>query len=210
MITCVRYENLDFTFKAFQAQFKLRHRCFIERQNYNVSSYNKMEYDQYDTPATVYLVYQSDCGEALGVSRLIPITQGCMIKDLWPDMVDDHHMFQQNNIWEGTRFCIDKSANVSIRRKIAIELVLAYLEFGLDEGAEKIIGVMPERILHTVFRSCGVSYTATGPIKLIDGIRIQGASMDISQEQLMQARMITRVNHPVLRGNNQTPINKAA
>jgi N-acyl-L-homoserine lactone synthetase len=57
---------------AFYSQFQLRYRAFIERQDYDVQIYKGMEYDQYDTPASHYLVYHTPGGQALGVSRLRP------------------------------------------------------------------------------------------------------------------------------------------
>lgn len=198
MITCVRYENLDSTASAFNAQFELRYKCFIERQNYNVRSYKKKEYDQYDTPATVYLVYQGDNGMVLGVSRLIPIRQACMINDLWPEMVENKSILEAESIWEGTRFCIEKDLRVDERRRIAQELVLSYLEFGIQEGIDRIIGVMPKLVLRTVFSACGIDYAYLGAGKIIDGIPIQAACMDVSHAQLIRARKKTGIYEPVL------------
>ncbi len=53
-----------------------------------------MEYDQYDTPASQYLIYHTPDGRALGVSRLTLTTQGCMLKDLWPRLVEDQDLIK--------------------------------------------------------------------------------------------------------------------
>jgi acyl homoserine lactone synthase len=74
MISCITCENIHLFGPAFHSQFRLRYRAFIERQDYNVRIYNGMEYDQYDTPASHYLVYHTGEGRALGVSRLTPTT----------------------------------------------------------------------------------------------------------------------------------------
>lgn len=202
MITCVRYENLGSTANLFNAQFELRYKCFIERQHYNVRSYRKKEYDQYDTPATVYLVYHVQ-GAVLGVSRLLPIRQACMIKDLWPEMVEDKSILGARNIWEGTRFCIEKDLQAVERRRIAQELVLSYLEFGIQEGIDKIIGVMPKLVLRTVFGACGIDYSPLGATKVIDGIPIQAASMNVTYSQLMHGRQKTRILESVIDNSSQ-------
>lgn len=197
MITCVTYENLGKTAGIFNSQFQLRYRCFIERQNYDVKVYGKKEYDQYDTPATVYLVSHDKEGDALGVSRLIPVKQACMINDLWPEMLHDKSILCSDHLWEATRFCIDKNLDVSVRKRIAQELVLSYLEFGLQAGAKAIIGVMPKLILRTVFGACGVAYIPLGKAHIIDGVAIQAAGMDINYGQLRKVQQTTGIHSSV-------------
>ncbi|MCK4944839.1 MAG: autoinducer synthesis protein [Alphaproteobacteria bacterium] len=199
MISCVNYENLQQFGKAFSSQFRLRYRCFIERQKYNVSSYNEMEYDQYDTPASAYFVYESPDGEALGCSRLTPVSQGSMLQDLWPDLVDNPDHLYTNNVWEGTRFCIDKRLPPNLRQQICRELVLAYLEFGLNNGVQKIIGVMPPLIFKRVFGRAGCEYDLLGPEKIIDdGDVIRAAALVVSAERLIRVRKKTGISQSVL------------
>ena len=76
MISCISCETIHLFGPAFHSQFCLRYRAFIERQDYDVRIYNGMEYDQYDTPASHYLVYHTEEGRALGVSRLTPNDAG--------------------------------------------------------------------------------------------------------------------------------------
>lgn len=198
MITCVTYDNLDITGRAFCSQFELRHKCFIERQTYNVKSYNKKEYDQYDTPAAVYLVYQASDGTALGASRLTPTSHCCMLNDLWPDMAEQKQMLCSENIWEGTRFCIDKDLPPFLRKRIIHELVLSYIEFGLQVGVKKIIGVMPKLIFRSVFKASGVIFDPLGPSRLVDDVQIQASTMNIDHEQLTRVRKTTGISHSVL------------
>ena len=63
MISCISCENVHLFGPAFHSQFQLRYRAFIERQDYDVRIYRGMEYDQYDTPASHYLVYTRRTGE---------------------------------------------------------------------------------------------------------------------------------------------------
>jgi N-acyl-L-homoserine lactone synthetase len=198
MITYVSYDNLDLTGKAFNSQFQLRHRCFIERQRYNVRNYNKKEYDQYDTPAAVYLVYQGANGAALGASRMTPTSHSCMLRDLWPEMVEQKQTLCSREVWEGTRFCIEKDIDPALRKRIANELVLAYVEFGLELGIKRIIGLMPKLILRSVFKTAGVDFEPLGPSKIIDDITTQAAGMSINTLQLIKIRKATGIHYPVL------------
>lgn len=198
MIVCCTYDNLQMTGAAFNAQFKLRHRSFLERQSYNVKSYDLKEYDQFDTPAAVYLVYVGSLGRALGASRLTPTAHSCMISELWPEMVSDPKVITGEKTWEGTRFCVDRDVPPDLRRIISHELVLAYLEYGLVKGINKIVGVMPTYILRSVFRASGVVFETLGPSKRIDGANVQAASMNVTPAQLRRTRMVTGINKSML------------
>jgi N-acyl-L-homoserine lactone synthetase len=199
MIVCVKYENLYQYGKAFHAQFCLRHQCFIERQNYNVSKYNGMEFDQYDTPAAVYLVYLSPEGEALGCSRLTPVDRGSMLADLWPELVENPQETFTPGAWEGTRFCIAKSLPADVRQRICRELVIGYFEAGLDIGIRNIIGVMPPLILRKVFGDAGCQYDLLGKrMRIPSGEMIAAASMKINLDALNKARKATGIFESVI------------
>ena len=213
MISLLTYNNLHKYGVAFSSQFRLRHRSFKERQKYDVRSYNGMEYDQYDTPATIYLVYQSPVsGEALGMSRLTPITQCCMVQDLWPELVDNKEALRSYNTWESTRFCVERDLSAEIRRKISNELVLAHVEMGLLMGIEKITGVMPSLIFHSVFKKAGCSFEFLGKSIRVDGLKIQAAWLDVSERQLSQIRNVSGVESSVLviEGEENAKIKRAA
>src|SRR5438045_4177981 len=134
MISCISCENVHEFGPALHSQFRLRYEEFIERQDYRVPTYERMEFDQYDTPASRYLVYHTDNGKALGTTRLTPTSLSCMLSDLWPHLVQDKSNLQSERIWEGTRYAVDKSAAPELREHIINELALAYLEFGLRSG----------------------------------------------------------------------------
>lgn len=204
MILCVTFENAHLYGSALASQYRLRHRCFIERQDYNVFSYNHMEYDQYDNPSSVYLVYQDDNGQALGVSRLTPVRHRSMLKDLQPDMVEKKGIFSDPYAWEGTRFCVEKELDPALRDKIVKELVMAYYEFGLEHGVSKIIGMMPTFIWKRVLQQNGCVCEILGPVKLIDGQKIQAVSLDINYENYLAVHRKTGLMKGVIYLNEKT------
>jgi N-acyl-L-homoserine lactone synthetase len=198
MISCISCENAHLFGPAFHSQFQLRYRAFIERQDYDVRIYKGMEYDQYDTPASHYLVYHTPEGRALGVSRLTPTVQGCMLKDLWPDMVKDKELLRSEQIWEGTRYCIDKDVEPSLRTTIIHEMAAAYLEFGLRQGITKIIGMMPTYIYRSVFEKPGIEMEHLGPVTMIGRHRVRAVAIPVTSGQLHAVRAKTGLSNAVL------------
>jgi acyl homoserine lactone synthase len=213
MIVHINYENLHKYADAFRAQFRLRHECFIERQDYQAFKWRGMEYDQYDTPAANYLVYLSPEGEAWGCSRLTPVMHRSMLKDLWPQLVDDPAHVYRPDVWEGTRFCVKKNLRAELRLKIRRELALGYVESGLEAGIVKVIGVMPPLIFKRVFIDAGCHYQFLGEqMKIASGETIVAASIDVSVTALAHMQEISGIYDKVITedGDNTYPANLAA
>jgi N-acyl-L-homoserine lactone synthetase len=203
MISCISCSNVHEFGTAFYSQFRLRYEEFIERQEYDVPVWDGMEFDQYDTPASRYLVYHSDAGEALGVSRLTPTSLSCMLKDLWPQLVDDKSLLRSATIWEGTRYCIDKAVTPELRRRIVHEMACAYLEFGLQLGLTKIIGMMPTYIYRSVFERPGIAMEYLGPVVAIGRHKCRAVAIPVTAQQLGNVRRKTGITHGVLRFSPQ-------
>ena len=190
MIEVLTYKDIQTSYPLFIGQFRLRHREFVERQNYQVHSLDDLEFDTYDTMASVYIVYSEDGRTVLGSSRLTPIQYGCMLADHFGEMVDDKSIFSsENNIWEGTRFCIDRTLPPEKRAGICRQLVAAYLQFGLLKEVDRIIGLMPTIILRSVFERSGVVLDRLGAARPIgDHAKVQAASIAVTTDQLARVQ----------------------
>ncbi len=188
MLSVISYKEIHQAPDLFFGHHRLRHREFIDRQNYDVKTLDGMEFDEYDTLASVYLVYSEDGKTVLGCSRLTPIDFGCMLKDHFSELVDDHRLFTQDNIWEGTRFCIDSRLPSDKRSTILKAISVGYLEFALSRGIDSIIGLMPTLILRTVFERNGIELARLGaPTQIGQHSRIQAASIAVTWQQLQRA-----------------------
>jgi N-acyl-L-homoserine lactone synthetase len=199
MISCISCENVHEFGMAFHSQFRLRYGGFVERQQYDVSVYDGMEFDRYDTPASRYLVYHTDEGRALGVSRLTPTVLSCMLRDLWPHLVEDKSLLQSEAVWEGTRYCVDKDVAPEVRQRIVHEMACAYLEFGLRMGLKKIIGLMPTYIYRSVFERPGIEMEYLGPVEAIGRHKCRAVAIPITADQLANVRRKNGITDSVLR-----------
>jgi acyl homoserine lactone synthase len=199
MINCVNCETAQYFGKALSSQYRLRYRSFVDRQDWELSSFRGMEYDCYDTPATSYLVWQDENGDVRGTSRLMPTDRPYMLKDLWPESVENIALPASTRIWEGSRFCIDRKLPQFLRRRITAEIVCAYLEFALARNITAIIGIMPPLIWKSVFINAGWDVEFLGKAGHYGGGRKNIAGqMHVSAEALEQVREKTGISHPVL------------
>jgi acyl homoserine lactone synthase len=176
-------------------QYELRHQSFIERQSYDVPTFDGMEYDKYDTPATNYLIWVDGNGQVRGVSRKAPTDRAYMIKDIWPAIVTKMPLPCSEDVWESSRFAVDKTLDATTRRQIIGDLVCAGLEFGLNNGIKGYVGVMPPGIWRSVFERCGWPIEKIGPVITLDtGEKIVAGWMEVREEYLQQVRETMRIH----------------
>ncbi len=197
MLYVVNTENAHEHGDVMPQIYRLRYRQFKERQSYDVPVYKNMEYDQYDTVATVYLAWLDDSGILRGCSRLNPTDRPYMLQDLWPHMVNGP-LPRSCSVWEGTRICIEKALPAELRERIKIEMVLGYLEFGLDNRIEKYIGVMQNFIWKRVFVHSGWDIQYLGSECLIDGQKIHAGEGLVTPATLQAIRLKNGVQNRVL------------
>ena len=201
MIQVISYKDISRNYELFIGQHQLRHREFIERQNYEVKSLDGLEFDAYDNISTVYLVYSEDGRHVLGLSRLTPVRYGSMLADHFPDLVDDKSIFRSDrNIWESTRFCIDHRLRADKRRNICHNLVAANIEFGLARDIDRIIGLMPTIILRSVFERSGVALDRLGQASRVgEHSKVQAAAITISKDQWRRVKDVTGLSSVIFR-----------
>lgn len=183
-------------------QYELRHQSFIERQSYNVPTFDGMEYDKYDTPATNYLIWVDDEGHVRGVSRKAPTDRSYMIKDIWPAIVTKMPLPNSTDVWESSRFAVDKTLDVPTRRQIIGDLVCAGLEFGLNNGIKGYVGVMPPSIWRSVFERCGWPIEKIGPVVTLEtGEKIVAGWMEVREEYLENVKNTMQIHGCAIRNN---------
>lgn len=180
-------------------QHRLRYDSIIKRQEWDVPSIRNLEYDQYDNPASTYLIYLDDQHKAKGVSRLSPTSKNYMLSDCFGHMVDDAQFLpHQDDIWEGSRFCIAKDEHASVRKRIAQELILAYLEYGLDSGITAYLGLMYPIYWKHLFIDAGWHPEWLGEAQRTnDGKMARAGLVRVSSEILEQMREKTQILDPV-------------
>lgn len=198
MLSIISYKSISTSADLFFGQHRLRHQEFIVRQNYSVKVFDEMEFDEYDTLASVYLVYSEDGKRVLGCSRLTPTELGSMLRDHFADLVDDPNIFSLPDTWEGTRFCVDSNLSADKRLHILRQISVGYLECALHFGMKRIIGLMPTLILRSVFERNGIALRRLGtPHAIGEHAKIQAACIDVDAVQYHRACEKTGIESPL-------------
>jgi acyl homoserine lactone synthase len=137
---------------ALASQARLRFRVFVEQRGLPHSHYSGLEYDEFDTPSAVYLVWRDQGRVVRGLVRLLRTDRPYMLKSFWPWLVASGQLPEAAGVWEMTRVCVDKTVAPALRRMILPELLAAAKEFFVDQGSLGMIGVTRAHLLSHFIR----------------------------------------------------------
>ena len=141
MIDVVTLASAHLFGNALASQARLRYRMFVACRNIEHAHFDGMEYDRFDTPAAVYLLWRDAGGETRCMTRLLRTTEPYMVKAYWPYLVDDDELPSSPDVWEGTRLCADIALDRHTRQRALAELLCGVTEYLDAQGAKKLIGV---------------------------------------------------------------------
>jgi acyl homoserine lactone synthase len=199
MIDAISLATAHLLGDALPSAYRLRHRIFVERQKYDVPTHKGMEWDQFDTPAAVYLLWRDEKARPRAIARLIPTSLPYMIQQLWPELVREGDMPSRDDIWEVTRFGIDRELDRGRRARIFGEMFCAFAEYGLRNGISDYIFLTPAPVIANALVDAGVAVERLGKSKQLGRLPVVVARSAVTYEALLRLRRHHRIAGPVLR-----------
>lgn len=180
---------------ALASQARLRYRVFVGRNALPHTFYDEMEYDEFDTPAAVYLIWRDQEQIVRGLIRIAPTSVPYMLGTYWPYLCQARELPESNDVWEMTRVCADRDFQPSLRKRILPELLCALQEFCQHNDIKAVVGVTRPHLL-THFLRKGVQW-------LGDAAEIEGqqeAAFWVPTQNLRPEAhcRICDITHPVL------------
>ena len=195
----VSIENAHRLGDVIPSMLRLRYREFRARQSYDIPTFKDMEYDAYDTPAAVYVVWRDEEGVVRGCSRMAPTDRAYMIKDLWPSIITAFPLPGEADIWESSRFCIDSAFPAALRQRIKLEILQAKIEYALAVRIRGMIGVMPPLIWRAVFINSGWPVDHIGSVTVLpDGEKVVAGWIHVNPGILTRMQSRTALAHSLL------------
>lgn len=198
MITVVTWETAHLYGESWISHHRLRHRVFVDRQGWTVPTHNGLEYDQFDTPSAVYMLWLDHQGLARGVVRLLPTERPYMIQTLWPELVAEGPLPACPTVWEATRIGVDRDLPPALRDRIVGELVAGCLEYGLDHGIGRYLCVMPPAAIRATLTRSGCPSRALGAPAHLGDHPVIAAEIPITAEALASVRQRRALTASVL------------
>jgi len=189
--TTLSFENLHNHGELFANMLRARRERFIEHNKWDLPESLGMEYDQYDTPASRWVVVHDELGKVLAGNRLTPTTARCgiysyMIRDAQRGLLDTipaNLLYEEapvsETIWESSRLFVSQEVPAAMRRKVHARLVYELSGAARSLGASQCLTLLNANWPRWAKR-VGVDMTAMGPALEIDGVMNQVVSMNFA------------------------------
>lgn len=190
--TTLSFANIHNHGELFANMLRARRELFIVHNKWNLPEAMGMEYDQYDTPASRWVVVHDENGHVLAGNRLTPTTTNCgiysyMIRDAQRGLLDTipaHLLYEEAavapHIWESSRLFVSHDVPSSIRRRVHAQLIAQLGDSVRSLGATHCLTLLAATWPRWADR-VGVKMKAMGPVMEIDNIENQVVMMDFSQ-----------------------------
>lgn len=126
---------------VLRAMFEARKAVFVDLLKWDVPVLGgAWELDQFDDGEARYIVLVDAQGRHLGSTRLLKTTQPHILDTLFPDLCEEA-IPRGPDVFEITRFCLDRTLRAAERREVRNRLVSALAEHALGVGIRRYTGV---------------------------------------------------------------------
>src|SRR5260370_24068997 len=127
--------------QALRSMFEARKRVFVDLLKWDVPALDgRFELDQFDDEHAIYLIVRGNRGEHLGSARLLPTIRPHLLDTLFAELCAFSPP-RGPNIFEITRFCLERRLPAARRLVVRNKLVSALADFALQRGIATYTGV---------------------------------------------------------------------
>lgn len=167
--------------------FAFRHRVFRTRLGWDVNSYDKMEFDEFDALLPIYMLARDEAGTLRGLWRLLPTTGPYMLRNVFSYLLDGRPAPRREETWEISRFAFSPASfgrdGIWAFNQITCRLLCSLCEFGLERGITEVVGVY-DRPLMLVLKRLGCAPNWMSEPRKIGNTQAIAASYDITAAAL--------------------------
>lgn len=119
---------------ALRSMFAARKSVFVDLLKWDVPVLDgRYEIDQFDDVHATYLIVAEPDGTHLGSARLLPTSRPHILDSLYAELCEEAPP-KADDIFEITRFCLDRRLTARERRAVRDTLVTALAEHALASG----------------------------------------------------------------------------
>jgi acyl-homoserine lactone synthase len=175
------------------AMFRQRYDVFIKEKGWKLKSYNGLEFDQYDTADTIYLMEFDPSGDLVASMRMNRTDGPYMLADIFSEVCESP-IPRGHDVWELTRGALSSSL-----RKSGYwgRMQCAMLEAALLWGAKKATGFFSVDHIMKQMR-VGLDIKPLGPPRIVDGEANIAAEFPFNSTTLERLRASYRIDRPVI------------
>jgi acyl-homoserine lactone synthase len=161
-----------------RAMFEARKHVFVDLLKWDVPVLGgTWEIDQFDNQDATYIILADPAGRHLGSTRLLRTDRPHILDTLFAGLCEGH-VPAGADIYEITRFCLDRRLNATDRRQVRNQLVTAIAEHALATGIRRYTGVAEMTWFQQIL-AFGWRCLPLGLPRICDGRMLAGLSIEI-------------------------------
>ena len=176
--------------------YRARHAVYADELGWVSVAPDGREFDQFDTADAAYLVVMDGEGFVAG-SRLVPTNLPHLLSEVFPDSCDIAPMVRDASVVEWTRGFIVPARRDKGSLRILAGACAAVMEYCLAKGYRQVGGIQDMKWI-SLWRKMGWSIHVHGQPIDIDGSPWLPIYFDVTQEAMMNARALGRINGSLL------------
>jgi N-acyl-L-homoserine lactone synthetase len=166
---------------AMRAMFEARKKVFVDLLQWDLPVLaGRYELDQFDNPDAHYLMLSETDGRHLASARLLPTTGPHLLDSHFADLADEP-LPTGPEVYEITRFCLDRQLTTIQRREARDRLVRGLIDFALENRITTYTGVAEPGWLRQIL-TFGWNARALGAIKSINGMLLAALRIEIAAD----------------------------
>lgn len=175
------------------AMFRQRYDIFVKEKGWKLKTYNGLEFDQYDTGKSVYLIEHDEDGDIAASMRMNTTDGAFMLADLFSEMCEQG-LPRGRDTWELTRGALAKNLR---RSGYWGRLQCALVEAALLFGVKKACGLFTVDHVMRQMRG-GSDAKPLGQPRMIDGEANVAFQFPLNAEVLQRTRDVYKIRGPVI------------
>lgn len=168
---------------VMRAMFEARKRVFVDLLGWDLPVLaGRYEIDQFDDPHARYLILSESGRNHRASARLLPTTRPHILSDLFAPLCDEAPPTGPD-IFEITRFCLDRDLRAAERRHWRDALVTGLAGYALEHEIRTYTGVAELHWLKQIL-AFGWRATPLGPPRTLDGMTLGALRIDLDANTL--------------------------
>jgi N-acyl-L-homoserine lactone synthetase len=178
--------------KEMDAMFRNRAEVFSGRLGWDVVVKDGYERDRFDDLSPLYLVSVDPITERYwGSLRLLPTTGPNMLRDVFPQLLEEGEVVESATIWESSRICGIAVEGQPERSRNGVNYVLNELIAGIGEvallaGLTQIVSVFDARVFR-ILKAIGCRIEIIGRPQRIGDVMTYAALFDPNPDNRLAA-----------------------
>ncbi len=203
MLKLIEGSYSSFFPKEMDAMFRNRAETFAGRLGWDVVVNNGYERDRFDDLNPLYLVsVDPETERYWGSLRLLPTTGPNMLRDVFPQLLEEGEVIESASIWESSRICAVAVEGQPERGRNGVNYVLSELIAGIGEvsilaGLTDIVSVFDARIFR-VLKAAGCEPRIIGRPQRIGDVMAYAGLFETGPKALEAFRAVLGIDGSVL------------